>query len=88
MGLKTFSIILIILAGVLMLPVTLYDPMDEETALGRYGHKDGRPATTQEMLDARETWSPPPNQYGWLWKPALLCAALGGVGLFLSRKKS
>ncbi len=79
MGLKTFSIILIILAGVLMLPVTMYDPMDEETAKFRAG------APTEEVLAARET-PVPPNPYGWLWKPALVCAGLGAVGLFLSRK--
>jgi len=75
------SIILVILAAVLMLPVTLYDPVDQETAKFRAG------APTEEVLAARET-SVPPNPYGWLWKPALACAVLGSVGLLLSRRRN
>lgn len=77
---RKIFIALLVLAVVLLVPVVLYDPVDEETVKFRAG------APTEEVLAARET-PMPSSPYGWLWKPALVCAGLGGVGLFLSRKK-
>jgi hypothetical protein len=55
---KKFGTVLIILGALSIGYWGLYDPMDPETALARYGHRDGRAATTEELLEARETWSP------------------------------
>lgn len=78
---RRFSIALLVLAVLLLVPVLLYDPMDEETALFRQG------APTEKVLEAREIGAPS-NPYAWLWKPALGLAIIGGAGLLLSRKKS
>lgn len=78
---RKVSVLLLVLAALLLVPAVLYDPVDEETSKFRAG------APTEEVLAARETSSIPTSPYGWLWKPALACAAIGGAGLFLSRRK-
>lgn len=75
------SVLLLVFAALLLVPAVLYDPVDEETALFRQG------APTEKVLEARDA-SSSSNPYGWLWMPALVCAAVGGAGLYISRQKS
>ena len=49
-----FSSILVLIGAFLLFLAVGQDPMDEETALARYGHADGTSATTEEILAGRD----------------------------------
>ncbi len=76
-----------VFAGAVLLGFYLIsDEMDEETALARYGHRDGRSATVSEILDARESWSPTELSGVIPWSGVGLIV-VGSFFLFVTRPK-